>query len=80
MSSILVTALIAAATAISSAAALESAITVPDVTLVNQLGQPTRLLTDVIGNNVAIVNFVFTTCTTVCPPRELGNRSTGEVR
>src|SRR5262245_5613631 len=68
MARLLVTAIIAAALSTSAAVASETRITVPDVTLVNQLGQPARLLTDVVADKVAIINFVFTTCTTVCPP------------
>jgi len=41
---------------------------IPDVTLVNQHGQPVKLYSDLMGQGVVVVNFVFTTCTTICPP------------
>lgn len=41
---------------------------IPDVPLVNQQGNPVRLYSDLIGKGVVVVNFVFTTCTTICPP------------
>jgi protein SCO1/2 len=42
--------------------------TIPDVTLVNQQGEPVKLYSDLMGNGVVVVNFIFTTCTTICPP------------
>jgi protein SCO1/2 len=41
---------------------------IPDVTLVNQHGTQVRLQSDLMGKGVVVVNFVFTTCTTICPP------------
>jgi protein SCO1/2 len=38
-----------------------------DEPLLDQDGARRRLAHDVIGNRVAIVNFVYTSCTTVCP-------------
>ena len=35
--------------------------------LLDQTGKRVRLADDVIGGRIAVVNFVFTTCTTVCP-------------
>jgi protein SCO1/2 len=35
--------------------------------LVDQTGKRVRLADDVIADRIAIVNFVYTTCTTVCP-------------
>jgi protein SCO1/2 len=35
--------------------------------LTNQLGEQRDLRRDVIGDRVAVVNFVYTNCTTVCP-------------
>lgn len=46
----------------------ETAISIPDVALVNQRGEPVQLYSDLVGKGVVIVNFVFTTCTTICPP------------
>jgi len=46
----------------------EPAISIPDVTLVNQDGAPVKLYSDLVAKNVVVVNFMFTTCTTICPP------------
>jgi protein SCO1 len=40
---------------------------VPDVTLVDSSGQSARLKDVVDGGEPVIVNFIFTTCTTICP-------------
>jgi len=42
-------------------------IKVPDTTLVNQDGKPVRLKSDVLGDKIVVIDFVYTTCTTVCP-------------
>jgi protein SCO1/2 len=40
----------------------------PDsASLLNQFGEPVNFPADVIGDRVAVVNFVYTHCTTVCP-------------
>jgi protein SCO1/2 len=41
---------------------------VPDVPMVDQNGKPVRFYTDLVKDRVVAVNFVFTTCTTICPP------------
>src|SRR3954471_22880311 len=41
---------------------------VPDVRLVDQDGRPVRFYTDLVKDRVVAMNFVFTTCTTICPP------------
>ena len=38
-----------------------------DVTLRDQDGRDVRFLSDVLGNRVTVVNFVYTTCATICP-------------
>jgi protein SCO1 len=38
-----------------------------DQALLDQAGRRVRLASDVIGGRIAIVNFVYSTCTTVCP-------------
>jgi protein SCO1 len=43
------------------------ALKLTDVRLANQDGQPQRLLSDVIGDRIVVVGFVYTSCTTVCP-------------
>jgi protein SCO1/2 len=35
--------------------------------LLNQGGRRVRLAQDVIGERIAVVNFIYTSCTTVCP-------------
>jgi protein SCO1/2 len=60
--------LILLAAVCNQARAAESRLTIPDVTLLNQNGQPVHMVEEVLGGGVAIVNFVFTTCTTICPP------------
>lgn len=42
-------------------------LTVPDAALVDPSGRARRLTSEVMGDRVVVVNFVFTTCTTVCP-------------
>jgi protein SCO1 len=43
-------------------------LSIPDVPLVDQDGHPVRFYTDLVKGKVVAVNFIFTTCTTVCPP------------
>jgi protein SCO1/2 len=38
-----------------------------DADLVTQDGETKSLLTDVIGDRIVVVDFIYTTCTTVCP-------------
>lgn len=38
-----------------------------DTLLLDRYGVERRLKSDVLGDRVAVVNFVYTTCTTVCP-------------
>lgn len=40
---------------------------VPDAALVDQSGRRRKLASEVMGDRIVVVNFVFTTCTTVCP-------------
>jgi protein SCO1/2 len=56
---------------------------IPDEQLVDQDGKPVRLYSDLMKGRVVAVNFVFTTCTTICSPmtavfsrlqKELGER------
>jgi protein SCO1 len=42
-------------------------VSLADQVLVDQEGRQRRLVQDVIGKRIAIVNFVYTSCTTVCP-------------
>jgi protein SCO1/2 len=45
---------------------------VPDVILTNQRGEPVRLYTDLVAGKVVAMSFIFTRCTTICPPLGLG--------
>ena len=38
-----------------------------DVELLNQDGKPVKLKRDVVGDRIVVMDFVYTTCTTVCP-------------
>jgi protein SCO1/2 len=62
--------------------------TVPDVELVDQDGRAVRFYTDLVAGKMVAINFIFTTCTTICPPmganfgrlqRALGDRFGTEV-
>jgi protein SCO1/2 len=43
-------------------------LTIPDVALVDQDGRPVHVYSDLIRGRRVAMNFVFTTCTTICPP------------
>lgn len=43
-------------------------VSIPDITVLTQDGRPVRFYGDLIKGKVVAVNFVYTTCTTVCPP------------
>ncbi len=45
---------------------------VPDVTLVDQYGAKVKLRTLLYSKKVAMVDFIFTTCTTICPVLSAG--------
>src|SRR5579859_33831 len=40
---------------------------IPDVAVVNQDGQHLKFNSDVIGNRIAVIDTIFTSCTTICP-------------
>ncbi|HXO21405.1 MAG TPA: SCO family protein [Thermoanaerobaculia bacterium] len=46
----------------------EGRIAIPDVSVLDQDGRPVRFYSDLVRGQVVAVNFIFTTCTTVCPP------------
>jgi protein SCO1/2 len=65
-----------------------SKMSIPDVELLDQDGRAVRFYTDLVKGKVVAVNFIFTTCTTICPPlgatfarvqRELGERAGRDV-
>ena len=51
-----------------SGAAPESlSITAPDLELMNHNGERVRFATDVLGDQLVVMDFIYTSCTTVCP-------------
>jgi cytochrome oxidase Cu insertion factor (SCO1/SenC/PrrC family) len=60
----------------------------PDVELLDQDGRRVRFYTDLVRGKTVAINFIFTTCTTICPPlgatfarvqKELGERAGRDV-
>jgi len=56
---------------------------IPDVELLDQNGQKVHFYSDLVKGQTVVINFIFTTCTTICPPlgatfarlqKELGNK------
>jgi cytochrome oxidase Cu insertion factor (SCO1/SenC/PrrC family) len=41
---------------------------IPDVPLLDQEGRPVHFYSDLVRGRVVVVNFVFTSCTAICPP------------
>jgi cytochrome oxidase Cu insertion factor (SCO1/SenC/PrrC family) len=71
-----------------AAPAAVSGMKIPDVELLDQDGRKVRFYSDLVRGKVVAINFIFTTCTTVCPPlgatfarvqRELGERAGRDV-
>lgn len=48
--------------------ALDGPLSIPDVTVTTQDGEQVRFYTDLVKDRVVAMNFIFTTCTTICPP------------
>jgi protein SCO1 len=46
-------------------------INMPNIDVQDQDGVNQKFLTDVIGNKLVAINFIFTTCTAVCPTQSL---------
>jgi cytochrome oxidase Cu insertion factor (SCO1/SenC/PrrC family) len=66
----------------------KTGMSIPDVELLDQDGRKVRFYSDLVRGKVVAVNFIFTTCTTICPPlgatfarvqRELGERAGRDV-
>src|SRR5215213_4690342 len=62
---------------------------IPDVEVLDQDGQKLHFYTDLVKDRVVAINFIFTTCTTICPPlgatfarvqKDLGERAGREVQ
>jgi cytochrome oxidase Cu insertion factor (SCO1/SenC/PrrC family) len=47
---------------------LSGGVSIPDVSLVDQDGQPVRFRSDLIKGKIVAVNFIFTSCKAICPP------------
>jgi protein SCO1 len=45
-----------------------TAVRIPDVPVQDQNGKSLNFYTDLVKGKVVAINFVFTTCTTICPP------------
>jgi protein SCO1 len=45
---------------------------IPDVPVIDQDGKARRFYTDLVKDRVVAMNFIFTTCTTICPPMGAG--------
>lgn len=65
-----------------------SRLPMPDVELLDQEGRKVRFYSDLVRDRVVVINFIFTTCTTICPPlgatfarvqKELGERNGRDV-
>src|SRR5688500_6906807 len=61
----------------------------PDVELIDQDGKKIHFYTDLVKGRTVVINFIFTTCTTICPPlgatfarvqKELGDKVGRDVR
>ncbi|HEX8336317.1 MAG TPA: SCO family protein [Pyrinomonadaceae bacterium] len=50
------------------AAPTNSRMSIPDVELLDQDGRKVHFYSDLVRGKVVVINFIFTTCTTVCPP------------
>jgi cytochrome oxidase Cu insertion factor (SCO1/SenC/PrrC family)/DNA-binding beta-propeller fold protein YncE len=62
---------------------------IPDVELLDQNGRKVHFYTDLVKGQTVVINFIFTTCTTICPPlgatfarlqKELGDKVGRDVR
>jgi protein SCO1 len=41
---------------------------IPDLTVLTQEGKKLKFYSDLVKDRVVAINFIFTTCTTICPP------------
>jgi cytochrome oxidase Cu insertion factor (SCO1/SenC/PrrC family) len=63
--------------------------TIPDVEMLDQNGNKVHFYTDLVKGKTVAINFIFTTCTTICPPlgatfarvqKDLGERAGRDVQ
>lgn len=45
-----------------------SSLNIPDITVLDQNGKQLRFYSDLVKDKTVAINFIFTTCTTICPP------------
>jgi cytochrome oxidase Cu insertion factor (SCO1/SenC/PrrC family) len=66
-----------------------SKMSIPDTELLDQDGRKLHFYTDLVKGQTVVINFIFTTCTTICPPlgatfarvqKELGDKVGRDVR
>ena len=64
-------------------------INIPDIEVLDQNGRKIHFYTDLVKGQTVAINFIFTTCTTICPPlgatfarvqKELGDKMGRDVR
>jgi len=41
---------------------------IPDISVMDQNGKPRHFYSDLVRGKVVVINFIYTTCTTICPP------------
>jgi len=67
-----------------SSSVLPSKMNIPDLELLDQNGRKIHFYTDLVKGQTVVINFIFTTCTTICPPlgatfarlqKELGDKA-----
>jgi cytochrome oxidase Cu insertion factor (SCO1/SenC/PrrC family) len=65
-----------------------SGMKIPDIEVLDQDGRKVHFYTDLVKDKTVVINFIFTTCTTICPPlgatfarvqKELGERAGRDV-
>ena len=47
---------------------IQAALNIPDTTVYDQDGRKLNFYTDLVKGKTVAINFIFTTCTTICPP------------
>jgi cytochrome oxidase Cu insertion factor (SCO1/SenC/PrrC family) len=66
-----------------------SKLNIPDIEALDQNGRKVHFYTDLVKGHTVVINFIFTTCTTICPPlgatfarvqKELGDKVGRDVR
>ena len=66
-----------------------SKMNIPDIEALDQDGRKIHFYTDLVKGHTVVINFIFTTCTTICPPlgatfarlqKELGDKAGRDVR